>query len=286
MKMGDWSRMDRKIHDAEQAELSRMGAKEEMLEFYFEAKRRKELSKKNIKDMSWDEVHEVNELTKSNVDESTHPDQKNVRVEILNILDECIVVSRKNRPELVQDFQKLKILISQFQNTNDGSTNTSSEREEEISSEPEVSVSKSMNIQKSADGMIISGFATSDVLDSQNSVLPIHVLKQALPAFLAHGIIMLRHGNRPVARVIHHDFRKTDSGHNGLFIRAKLFDDCEDIAEQIGKTLTGFSIGGHGTLVDHCDRAKCWKDIDTLKLYEISLVEKPACSECCFTDVN
>jgi hypothetical protein len=286
MKMGDWSRMDRKIHDAEQAELSRMGAKEEMLEFYFEAKRRKELSKKNIKDMSWDEVHEVNELTKSNVDESTHPDQKNVRVEILNILDECIVVSRKNRPELVQDFQKLKILISQFQNTNDGSTNTSSEREEEISSEPEVSVSKSMNIQKSADGMIISGFASSNVLDSQNSILSLHVLKQSLPAFLSHGTIMLQHGNRPVARVISHDFRKTDSGHDGLFIRAKLFDGCEDIAERIGKTLTGFSIGGHGTLKDHCDRAKCWKDIDTLKLYEISLVEKPACSEAIFTEVN
>ena len=283
--MGDWSRMDRKIHDAEQAELSRMGAKEEMLEFYFEAKRKKELSRKSIRDMSWNDVHELNELKKSNVNESTHPDRKNVKFEVINILDECISVSRRNRPELVEDFMKLKILISQFKNTNKESTNTEN-HDEQIADEPEISVSKSMSIKKSADGMIISGFATSDVLDSQNSVLPIHVLKQALPAFLAHGTIMLQHGNRPVARVISHDFRKTDSGHDGLFIRAKLFDDCEDIVERIGKTLTGFSIGGHGTLVDHCDRAKCWKDIDTLKLYEISLVEKPACFEAIFTDVN
>jgi hypothetical protein len=285
MKMGEWSRLDREIYTAEQAELARMNAKEEMIESYFEAKRKKELSRKSIRDMSWNDVHELNELKKSNVNESTHPDRKNVKFEVINILDECISVSRRNRPELVEDFMKLKILISQFKNTNKESTNTEN-HDEQIADEPEISVSKSMSIKKSADGMIISGFATSDVLDSQNSVLPIHVLKQALPAFLAHGIIMLRHGNRPVARVIHHDFRKTDSGHDGLFIRAKLFDDCEDIAEQIGKTLTGFSIGGHGTLVDHCDRAKCWKDIDTLKLFEISLVEKPACSEAIFTDVN
>lgn len=283
--MGEWSRLDREIYTAEQAELARMNAKEEMIESYFEAKRKKELSRKSIRDMSWNDVHELNELKKSNVNESTHPDRKNVKFEVINILDECISVSRRNRPELVEDFMKLKILISQFKNTNKESTNTEN-HDEQIADEPEISVSKSMSIKKSADGMIISGFATSDVLDSQNSVLPIHVLKQALPAFLAHGIIMLRHGNRPVARVIHHDFRKTDSGHDGLFIRAKLFDDCEDIAEQIGKTLTGFSIGGHGTLVDHCDRAKCWKDIDTLKLFEISLVEKPACSEAIFTDVN
>jgi len=65
--MGEFSRLDRRIAQAEREYLQSMGAKEDFLERYFEEKRKKELSKKNIKDLTWSEIEILEDERKSKI---------------------------------------------------------------------------------------------------------------------------------------------------------------------------------------------------------------------------
>ncbi|MBU0599141.1 hypothetical protein KKF61_09240, partial [Patescibacteria group bacterium] len=132
----------------------RANAKEELLEAYFENKHRKELGKKNIKDMSWDEAHELNEIRKG---EEPSPGSIDGKTEKPDVLDEKLsddelfqelknfdikawnIFSQEN-PELYGIWLKIE-----HEHDHPRTPIVDTDDEEQISAEEEVSISKLWN---------------------------------------------------------------------------------------------------------------------------------------------
>jgi phage head maturation protease len=290
--MGDYDKLNKLVEEGEKRILREMNAKEDFLEEYFKNKARQELNNKKISQMSWDEVNLLNDLRKDDADKNylghhvdnatlIKPEDQIKKIE--QYIEACKRKAMSNgRRDLLPDFEILSKLINQHKSMNQKKTQPL-EPEFEIEDEPnDDNIAKSfetVKISKSGENMTIEGFVSSDIIDRQGHKINMKVLEKSLPQYLDHGIIMLNHKNRPVARIYNYHFMKTDSGSNGLYIRAKMFEGCEDVANEIGKSLHGFSIAGIATLREKCDKAKCFKDIIDLKLHEISLVNNPACPE-------
>lgn len=134
---------------------------------------------------------------------------------------------------------------------------------------------------------LVAGWASVEIKDLQNDIVPVEVLERAMYDFMSRGgIVMLGHANVPVGRVVRWEVRKhPETGRNGLWIEVELFSgtqyaDAVWEAVKEGK-LSGFSISGFGTEEKSrevvIDGRKEVVDIVTgLELTEISLVEVPA----------
>lgn len=137
------------------------------------------------------------------------------------------------------------------------------------------------------DKRIVAGFASVEVKDLQNDIVPVSVLERAMYDFMERGgTIIYGHTNVPVGRVLRWEVRKhPETGKPGLWIEAEIYRGvipADQLWEAIksGKVL-GFSIGGVGREEKVKIKTDDGKEEDAdlitfLQLLEISIVEEPA----------
>jgi len=143
---------------------------------------------------------------------------------------------------------------------------------------------------------IVAGYASVEVIDSQNELIPIEALKKAWERFSSNPQFMncsLMHSNISVGKVIP-DYTdsegttwKSGVDEQGLFIVTEVRKDIKKGAETrelitAGK-LKGFSIGGEALASSMVCEGKCYTRIDKLELHEISYVDRPANAPSVFT---
>lgn len=290
---GSWKNLDRQIAEAEREYLNSMQIQEDTLENYYREKRKRELAKIPISQRTWGDCHDLNDIEEEKRDadfrKSNQAIMKNAVVnEQPNIEDlhqqilEAFARCREgfgNRPDITREIGKVEVLYNKWMSgQNNTQERNTQDEEEQIRLEPPVSVSKSWDsifISKS-DNNIIEGFCSVSCIDHQNHLLPMSTLRHSLPNYLAHGTVLLGHTNTPIAKVISHEFRKVGA-YEGLYIKCRLFPGNEAIKKMISdKVLRGFSVAGTATLVDECNTSTCYKNIKSLQLKEISLVDNPA----------
>jgi len=148
--------------------------------------------------------------------------------------------------------------------------------------------------------LIIAGYASVEVIDSQNELIPIPVLKEAWDNFKKSGFSIgsLMHTNIPVIKVLDNytDSKgqewKSGVDDTGLFIVAEVRDDIEkgkqtrELIEKDPPALTGFSIGGEALASEVVCEGSCYTRIDKMELHEIAVVDKPANKPSVFTIVK
>lgn len=298
---GNWRALDQAIFQAEEAEARRKEAEEERLENFFDDLHRKQLSKKPISSMDWSEIHELNEIRKDSMNTREHAPnggKSNIddKVEKPQLDDEenetmeekfsraeslCAVIESHERasPDIKNEISNIRRILNEQKQKYLDKPEPSSEEPEEISNEPNISVSKSWEmIQISKSGDLISGFVSSSVTDRQGHNLAMQVLKDALPEYLEHASIDLQHSERVIGKVVKHQFR-TINNVDALWVQVKLFSGNEDVINMIAdKKLTGFSIYGQGTMMGNT--------IMGLKLQNIALVNFPANPLAVITEVS
>jgi hypothetical protein len=137
------------------------------------------------------------------------------------------------------------------------------------------------------DKRIVAGFASVEVKDLQNDIVPVSVLERAMYDFMERGgTIIYGHSNMPVGKVLRWEVRKhPETGKPGLWVEAEIYRGvipADQLWEEIkaGKML-GFSIGGVGkeekVKIKSDDGKEEEADLITfLQLMEISIVEEPA----------
>ena len=147
--------------------------------------------------------------------------------------------------------------------------------------------------------LIIAGYASVEIIDSQKELIPLKVLQDAWDKFSKDEDFMigtLMHSNIPVIKILmeYEDSKgelwKSGVDDNGLFVVAVVNDGIEkgkQTRELIEKgKLAGFSIGGEALASSvHCD-GKCFTRIDEMELHEIAVVDKPANKASVFTIVK
>jgi len=136
---------------------------------------------------------------------------------------------------------------------------------------------------------IIAGYASVEVIDTQNELIPIPVLKEAWEQFKKNKDFYfgsLMHSNIPVIKIldVYTDSEgqvwKSGVDENGLFIVAEVRQDIQKGKQtweliQGGK-LTGFSIGGEALASSTECKGKCYTRVEKMELHEIAVVDRPA----------
>lgn len=278
----EFSRFDRRIREAEMQELNRMNFQEDTLEQYFTEKRKKELSRKNLKDMDFQEIHELDELRKSsfdinirkNVVENEYQEPEDIQSEIMQTLDACELAASKNRPELVNDFRKLKALLEK---SNLGHTPRASAADtEEISDEEPVEVSKGLSIMKSSGKTLVSGWSTVEEIDYGGDILPSEKFAEILQKFYqTDGKICLQHdSSNIIGKLRSFEVKKTKEGKQGIYVIAELTNpDIEKMIES--RALTGFSWSFNANRHKTCEKNRCFNNLEPFTVNELSIVDHP-----------
>jgi len=130
---------------------------------------------------------------------------------------------------------------------------------------------------------IVSGFATTDVIDKQEDVVTAQASVDAFSKF--RGNIREMHGPTAVGKMV--SFREdkyfdpeTKKMYNGVFVSAYVSKGAQDTWEKVlDGTLSGFSIGGKMNRWDDAYDDNLDKKIRIIKEYdlvELSLVDNPA----------
>lgn len=146
---------------------------------------------------------------------------------------------------------------------------------------------------------IVAGYASVEVVDSQNELIPIPTLKNAWSKFIENedfARINLMHSNIPIGKVLR---EYTDSkGHvwksgvddQGLFVVSEIREDIKKGRETKkliqDDRLTGYSIAGEALATSIVKDTKPYTRIDELELHEISCVDRPANEPSVFTIVK
>lgn len=151
----------------------------------------------------------------------------------------------------------------------------------------------SFKVIKTEGNRYIAGYANvADIVDSQNDIMPVHVLKEAWEKWKSNPefcILSLLHSNIPLAKVVFDPVQDSDgtlyrSGvdERGLYIVAKVRDDVKianDAWQKIESgELRGFSIGGQNVIppVKECKDGICRKIPQKIELHEVGIVTRPA----------
>ncbi len=113
---------------------------------------------------------------------------------------------------------------------------------------------------------MVYGFASTPTLDSDNEIITLEAVKNALPAYLQFPTLRVMHQPIVAGTVKSTDIRT--EGEQGLYIGAKVIDDNAWRFVKEGG-YRGFSVGGHVT-------KKVGNVISGIELVEISLVDVPA----------
>ncbi len=147
--------------------------------------------------------------------------------------------------------------------------------------------------------LIIAGYASVEVIDSQDEFIPLETLKASWDQFSSNKDFMigtLMHSNIPVIHILkeYKDSKgqmwKSGVDDTGLFIVAEVNDATEKGKQtkqliQEGK-LTGFSIGGEALASTLVNEGKTYTRIDKMELHEIAVVDRPANKPSVFTIVK
>jgi hypothetical protein len=146
---------------------------------------------------------------------------------------------------------------------------------------------------------IVAGYASVEVIDSQNEMIPLPVLKDAWIRFRKNEdfkIGSLMHTNIPIIKILdeYRDSKgqlwKSGVDETGLFIVAEVRDDIEMGKKTIvlieKGDLTGFSIGGEALASSVICEGRCYTRIDKMELHEIAVVDRPANQPSVFTIVK
>lgn len=120
---------------------------------------------------------------------------------------------------------------------------------------------------------MVYGWASTPTKDLQNEIVTLDAIKNALPEYLPWSNIREMHQPSAVGVCKHAEIIEGgDREHEGLYIAAKIVDDAAWVKVQEG-VYRGFSIGGEKL-------EKTGDTVTKLKLYEISIVDRPANPEC------
>jgi len=136
---------------------------------------------------------------------------------------------------------------------------------------------------------IIAGYASVEVIDSQNELIPIPVLKEAWVDFKKNKDFYfgsLMHTNIPVFKILDKyedsdkQIWKSGVDDNGLFIVGEIRQDIEK-GKQTWQGIedgryTGFSIGGEALASSTVCEGKCFTRIEKMELHEVAIVDRPA----------
>ncbi|MEM4458323.1 MAG: XkdF-like putative serine protease domain-containing protein [Candidatus Caldarchaeum sp.] len=141
----------------------------------------------------------------------------------------------------------------------------------------------------SPEDRLIAGWASVEVVDRQNEIIPREVLERAMYKYMDRGgNIMFAHSSKPVGKVLKWEIRKHPKvGADGVFVVAKIFKDYETddaVWEMIKRgELKGFSVGGKGERKMLALKEGSRGDLppsvgvyEKLELMEISLAPTPA----------
>ena len=145
------------------------------------------------------------------------------------------------------------------------------------------------------DKRIIAGYASVIELDQENHIIPKETLEAGIKPLLEdsdYSNLMLLHQNIQVGKILKgYKELKTHVDDMGLFIVAEIRKGLKT-ADEVWKAilegaLQGFSIaaeivGAH----NECDESNCWKVIDSINMFEISVCDNPVNSKSGFVVVS
>jgi|TARA_R100000149_G_scaffold65995_1_gene42669 HK97 family phage prohead protease len=145
------------------------------------------------------------------------------------------------------------------------------------------------SILKSADDLMIGGYASIEIVDKQNDLITLDALKDAVKKFMEEPRfrnVMTNHSNVQVGEVVD-SYRdktgrlwKSEVDDVGFYVVIKLRDDIEK-AKEVGRgirkgSLRSFSIGGQALrkVKKSHERMGEYNEISKLELHEITICEK------------
>jgi len=145
------------------------------------------------------------------------------------------------------------------------------------------------SILKSADDLMIGGYASIEIVDKQNDLITLDALQDAVKKFMDEPRfrnVMTNHSNVQVGEVVD-SYRdktgrlwKSEVDDVGFFVVIKLRDDIEK-AKEVGRgirkgSLRSFSIGGQALrkVKKSHERMGEYNEINKLELHEITICEK------------
>ena len=155
---------------------------------------------------------------------------------------------------------------------------------------------------------IIAGYASVIEVDTRKDLVPQKVLEDGIQTLLSdyqYANIQLSHKNIPIGKIIpSYKDLSTHVDEHGLYIVAKIRNDLE-IANIVWNAIengevNGFSIASE-IILSHreCNENECYRVIDKLHIFEVSICTKPVntksgfiivakgeCEECSFVDVS
>ena len=145
------------------------------------------------------------------------------------------------------------------------------------------------SILKSADDLMIGGYASIEIVDKQNDLITLEALQDAVKKFMNEPRfrnVMTNHSNVQVGEVVD-SYRdktgrlwKSEVDDVGFYVVIKLRDDIEK-AKEVGRgirkgSLRSFSIGGQALrkVKKSHERMGEYNEISKLELHEITICEK------------
>ncbi len=142
---------------------------------------------------------------------------------------------------------------------------------------------------------IVKGFGTVDIFDKVGERLPIEEFKRIMPIIMKRGgIIMNKHTNQPVAKILNYDFRMKDTQEGpkeGVYLHTEIYKDFksdDEVWDSIKKGETeGFSFGGRNNK-EELDFSKglSQKVLKDLEGFEFSFVPKGCNQEATIEEIN
>lgn len=117
---------------------------------------------------------------------------------------------------------------------------------------------------------MVYGYATTESVDSQNEIVKLDAVKEALPDYLKYANIREMHQPSAVGKAVDISFDE-----KGMYLGAKVVDDAAWTKVKEG-VYNGYSIGG--AILNKVNGS-----VNKLKLTEISLVDRPSNPDTTFT---
>lgn len=283
--MGEFSRLDRQIQEAEKQYLNTANAQEEILEQYFEEKRKRELQNRSIHNMSWEDCELLNDMRKGINDKFfdenvSNPKAEDMKAECQKYID-AIIRHPNATPEIIEKMMSVESLLGKL-NT-DKPTEKPQKPEEEIYDEPNFDIGKAiidectrtLSIQKSNGVTIVSGWSTIEEIDKSGDFVPVSDFEPHLQKFFKeNGKVCINHDEKTiVGNLRSYEIRKNNNGKLGIYVTCDVQPHIEKMI--IDGALTGFSWSLKGDRMKKCEKNSCYKNIKTYGITELSIVGSP-----------
>jgi len=142
---------------------------------------------------------------------------------------------------------------------------------------------------------IIAGYASIIEVDKQDHFIPKEALEDGMRSLLEdsdYANIMMTHKNVQIGKVIpEYSGVKTHVDDNGLFIVVKMRNNL-DIANEVWEKILNNELNGFSIAAEvlksrgECNDEKCWKVIEKMNIFEISVCHRPINSKSGFVVIS